>query len=344
MEQSKFNTRKEVILYLTLIISSILISYMFNGNRLFSSPEYFFKNISFGILLGFSCWKGNVIIGKIISKMREWKKNALKANSISQFMIISYGIAISFIIPFFYYKYVFKVQHNLMAHILGTAFLTLALDFALSFAAYTSVLTKLWKTSIENEEKLKKENLIANYEALKNQVNPHFLFNTLNTLSGIIEKDSKLATGYVKKLSDTFRYVLDQKDKETVKISEELAFIEDFFFLQKMRYGNGLSITISIAQKDGYIVPMALQIPIENAIKHNIIEDDQPLNIMLNEEEDFYIIINNLQKKKTIQKNSKIGLDNLCKRYELLSEKKVEINENQDSFEVKIPKLKLIAS
>jgi LytS/YehU family sensor histidine kinase len=194
--------------------------------------------------------------------------------------------------------------------------------------------------SIKNEEKLKQENLVSKYEALKNQVNPHFLFNSLNTLTGIVEKDNKMATLYIKKLSDIYRYVLEQKDKETVKISEELNFVEDYIYLQKMRYGDGLTFVANIVDKDGQVAPLALQILIENAVKHNIISDDQPLKIELLEEDGYYVIKNNLQKKKTIKQNAQTGLDNLYKRYEFLSSRKVEIEEKANEFTVRLPMIK----
>ncbi len=340
MKKSKL--KSEIIGFSILLISSVFISYPFAGKKLFSSFNYFITNVSYSASFGFFYWRGNLVIGKLTGKYLNWQKNALNANTITLLIYLFYGIIISLTIPFIFHKYVFKVpSEHLIGHMLGPAFFGMTIDLAVLGVFYSKYLAKYWMETLKSEEKLKQENLMAKYEALKNQVNPHFLFNTLNTLTGIVEKDSKLATKYIKKLSDIYRYVLEQKDKDAVNISEELEFVEDYIYLQKMRYGKGLTFTINISSMDGYVAPLALQLLLENAIKHNIISDDEPLQIELIDDNDFYILKNNLQKKKAIQKNSQIGLDNLYKRYEILSIKKVEIIENQDEFIVKLPKLEI---
>jgi two-component system LytT family sensor kinase len=105
---------------------------------------------------------------------------------------------------------------------------------------YSTFIANNWIKSIEKNEELKRENLLAKYEALKNQVNPHFLFNNLNTLSGMVEQKPELATAFIKKLSDIYRYVLEQNDKELVSIKDEMKFVDDYIFLSKMRFGEGL--------------------------------------------------------------------------------------------------------
>ena len=324
-----------------LFIGSFLILFVFDGKEMFSSFSRFFRGWSYGAVFGFCFWQGNYFISHTAGERLDWRKNAKKANTITLLLIFFYGVLVSICVPFIYYKYVFHVPPDkLYGHILGGSFAGLTINFAIVGAYYSGFLAKYWMQSIKNEEQLKQENLISKYEALKNQVNPHFLFNSLNTLTGIIEKDSKTAIPYIKKLSDIYRYVLEQKDKETVAIAEELQFVEDYIYLQKMRYGEGLSFETNIADKDGRVAPLALQILIENAVKHNIISDDQPLKIELLEEDGYYVLKNNLQKKKTIQQNAQTGLDNLFKRYEFLSSGKVDILENGKEFIVRLPVIK----
>ncbi len=334
-------------MYLTglavLFIGSFLILFFFDGKEMFSSFSRFFRGWSYGVVFGFCFWQGNYYISKTAGERLDWRKNAQKANTITLLLIFFYGVLVSITIPFIYYKYVFHIPpEKLYGHILGGSFGGLTINFAIVGAYYSGFLTKYWMQSIKNEEQLKQENLISKYEALKNQVNPHFLFNSLNTLTGIVEKDSKLATGYIKKLSDIYRYVLEQKDKETVKISEELQFVEDYIFLQKMRHGEGISFISHVKDPEGMVAPLALQILIENAVKHNIISDDQPLKIELLEDSGYYILKNNLQKKRTIQQNAQIGLENLFKRYEFLSSGKVETEENDNEFIVRLPVIKTV--
>ncbi len=341
MKISKGFIRMEVTGLAVLFIGSFLILFIFDGKEMFSSFSRFFKGWSYGAVFGFCFWQGNYFIAQTAGERLNWRKNAKKANTITLLLIFFWGVLVSIGVPFFYYKYIFHVPPDrLYSHILGGSFTGLTLDFAIVGAYYSGFLAKYWMQSIKNEEQLKQENLIAKYEALKNQVNPHFLFNSLNTLSGIVEKDKKTATNYIKKLSDIYRYVLEQKDKDTVKISEELHFVEDYIYLQKMRYGKGLNFVSNIKDMEGQVAPLALQILIENAVKHNVISDDQPLKIELLDEDGYYVLRNNLQKKKTIRQNAQIGLDNLFKRYEFLTSGKIDIQENGKEFIVRLPMIK----
>jgi LytS/YehU family sensor histidine kinase len=203
---------------------------------------------------------------------------------------------------------------------------------------YSKYLVRYYAQSLRSEEELKRENLVARYEALKNQVNTHFLFNSLNTLSGVVEQNPEKAVEYIKKLSDIYRYVLDQRDKELVHIEEELKFVADYIHLAKIRHGNGLELKQRItAGHNWYIAPLGLQILVENAIKHNIISDDMPLVIEIENSSEYLTVKNNSQKKSTVVKSNSIGLENLKNRYTLLSDKPVQIIDGDNYFMVKLP-------
>ncbi|MFO7659267.1 MAG: sensor histidine kinase [Bacteroidales bacterium] len=342
MKISKSFIKKELIGFSVLITGSFLILFLFDGKDMFNSFQRFINGWSYGFILGLCFWKGNEFIARTAGKKLDWRKNAQKANTITIFLIFIYGLIISVVVPFIYNKYVFNIPPDrLMGHILGSSFMVLTINFIIVGAYYSQFLAKYWMKSIQNEEKLKQESLIAKYEALKNQVNPHFLFNTLNTLTGIVEKDQQQATKYIKKLADTYRYVLEQKEKETVKISDELEFINDFIYLQKMRHGEGVAFQSEIDDPNGLVAPLSIQILVENAIKHNIVSDEQPLMIKLQDDHEFYILKNNLQKRKVVQVNAGTGLENLIRRYEYLAEKKPEIIETGDEFIVKLPKIEV---
>ncbi len=331
----------EIFWILWLMLISVAISYFFNGKALFESFDRFIRSFSYGLCYGLLYWKGSKFLGKYTGKRFRWTKNPMRANSIAILLFASWGTFVSFAVPFLFFKYVFDIPGINYRNLIFTGLLGTTLYLAFMGMFYPRYLAKYWMETLKNEERLKQENLIAKYEALKNQVNPHFLFNTLNTLTGIVEKDSKLATKYIKKLADTYRYVLEQKDKETVPISVELKFIDDYIYLQKIRYGDGLSFNSDISSLKGLVAPLSLQILVENAIKHNEVSIDHPLSIELEENNVYYILKNNLQKKKVIRENSGTGLDNLIKRYEYLSSNKVDIVENEKEFIVKIPKIEL---
>ncbi|MBN2613505.1 MAG: sensor histidine kinase [Bacteroidales bacterium] len=342
MKISKTFIKKELIGFSVLFAGSFLILFLFDGKDMFNSLERLIKGWSYGFVLGLCFWQGNEFISGAAGRRLNWRKNAQKANTITILLIFIYGLIISIIIPFVYYKYVFQVPSNrLIGHILGSGFVGLTINFIIVGAYYSQYLAKYWMKSIQSEEKLKQESLMARYEALKNQVNPHFLFNSLNTLTGIVEKDQQMAIKYIKKLADIYRYVLEQKEKETVKISEELEFINDFIYLQKMRHGEGLIFKPEIETTEGLVAPLSLQILVENAIKHNVVSNEQPLLIELKEDNEFYILKNNLQKRKSVQPNAGTGLENLIRRYEYLTEKKPEIIQAGDEFIVKLPKIEM---
>jgi LytS/YehU family sensor histidine kinase len=200
-------------------------------------------------------------------------------------------------------------------------------------------LINLKKATID-AEKLKRENIAARYESLKNQVNPHFLFNSFNALSNLVYEDPDKAVKFIKQLSEVYRYVLDTREKEVVSLSEETDFLKSYLYLQQIRFGDKLKIQIDLDGEEGFIAPLALQMLIENAIKHNVVSEDDPLIINVYLENGFIGVKNNLQKKTiSAEPSAGVGLENICKRYEFLSDKKVEILKDSESFIVKLPVL-----
>jgi hypothetical protein len=324
-----------------LILVPVLFNIAVGDYKMFNSFSSFVKETSFGFIVGAGFWFGNWTIGSTIGITLNWRKNPAKANLISLLAFIIWGLLISLVAPYVFAKYVWEVPaERLLNSVIGTAFVCISIDIIIISIFYSNYLVHYWGESIKNEEELKRENLIARYEALKNQVNPHFLFNTLNTLTGVVEQYPEKASEFIRKLSDIYRYVLEQKDKETIPLKEELKFVDDYIFLSKMRYENGLVVEKDIANTDLLIVPLGLQMLIENAIKHNIISDDQPLVVEIGNNDEYIYVKNTLQRKSSVESTNQVGLENLVKRYEYLSDKEVEIVETESHFEVCIPLLK----
>jgi len=198
-----------------------------------------------------------------------------------------------------------------------------------------------WKANFNKSLALEKANIKAEYDALKNQINPHFLFNNLNTLTTFVE-DNPEATNYIQNLSGFLRYTLDIKETDIKSLSDELKMVKKYIYLQKIRFGNSLSINVDISQEFlKYKIPsMSLQMVVDNAIKHNIISNDKQLNINIFIENNSYLVIqNNLQKRYGVISTNQ-GLSNLRKRYSFISEKGVKVLENINSFIVKLPLVK----
>jgi LytS/YehU family sensor histidine kinase len=196
-----------------------------------------------------------------------------------------------------------------------------------------------WRQTAIDAEKFKRESTVAKFESLRNQVNPHFLFNSLNALTNLVYEDQDKAAKFIKQLSEVYRYLLETRDLEIVPLSEETRFLDSYLFLQKIRFGEKLKVTVSLDDESCMVAPLVLQMLVENAIKHNEISEEHPLNIRLYLDGDYLVVENSLQKKSTMAGGSPgIGLDNICKRYEFLTEKKVEIHQN-NLFTVRLPRI-----
>ncbi len=190
-------------------------------------------------------------------------------------------------------------------------------------------------------ELLKKEKIEYQFETLKSQVNPHFLFNSFNTLISIIEEDSSKAVNYVEKLSDYFRNMVQHRDKDTILLSDELEMVLNYYYLQQKRFGNNLSLEFIIPEnwKRKYqLPPLSLQLLIENAVKHNSVSHESKLKISISAtDNESLLIVNNLNPKFYPDKSTGIGLENLVSRFRILSDKEVRVRRTETEFIVEIP-------
>lgn len=203
-------------------------------------------------------------------------------------------------------------------------------------------MNRLKKTQLEAEQ-LKKENIEAQFEALRNQINPHFLFNCFNVLSTLVHKDPEASSKFIGQLSSVYRYLLYNQEKKIVPLKEELTFLDSYSYLLRTRFNDNLKIENNLSnQSDAIMVaPASLQMLIENAIKHNVASKKNPLYIELTREGDYIIIRNTLQRKELEGESSKLGLKNIVSRYKLLSNLPVKIEKTENVFTVKIPILYL---
>jgi len=199
----------------------------------------------------------------------------------------------------------------------------------------------IWRKSILREQKLNEEKLKFQNETLKNQVNPHFLFNSLNTLSSLVNTQTEIAESFIKRLSSIYRYILENSPKDKVPLSLEIEFIKDYFYLNKIRDEEKIELDIKISDADGYeILPVSLQLLIENAIKHNMATRESPLKILVYLEDSYIVVKNNLQKMASQPVSSKTGLKNLGERVRLTIGKELIVEEKTNEYLVKVPLIK----
>jgi two-component system, LytTR family, sensor kinase len=195
------------------------------------------------------------------------------------------------------------------------------------------------RKSVEEQESLKRESLHAQLNALKTQVNPHFLFNNLNTLASVIPESPDKGVAFVQQLSKVYRHILDVRDEPSIPLREELDVLKAYVFLLKTRFGDNLSVDIQVPEEKlkQQIVPLSLQILMENAIKHNIISSARPLNINVFAQNGSLLVSNNLQVKNQLNESTGIGLENIRNRYKLMGSNGVQVTNNGSSFTVAIP-------
>jgi LytS/YehU family sensor histidine kinase len=280
-------------------------------------------------------WAGNSLLGNYLNNKLSWTEYPVKRFIVGFIVTVSYSLlTIIGLMEAFQYTLDFDFGDGYRFSV----YLSVAITIVVSLFLHGRGFLLAWREAAKDAEKLQKESIVARYESLKSQVNPHFLFNSLNALTNLVYEDQDKAVRFIKQLSEVYRYVLDTRDRELVSLNEELEFLEAYLFLQKIRFGDNLKTEIHVANRSSAVAPLALQMLIENAIKHNVISTEDPLIIRIVETDNFISVENNLQKKTTLgEVSSGIGLDNIRKRYEFLSNKKVEVLRSADKFTVRLP-------
>lgn len=286
-------------------------------------------------------WLGNGYLSDVLDRWFSWTEAPLKRLFIS---IAGTVIYTSLAFVFVFWLWTFDDfgwdLGEVLRHLRARHFIpTLIITFCVSLFLHGRSFLLNWKQTLIEAERLKKEQISARYEALKSQVNPHFLFNSLNVLSSLVHRDADLAEKFIRQLSDVYRYILDSREKETVPVSEELETLRAYLFLMDIRFGAALQVRISIPDNvRGQIAPLTLQMLVENALKHNEISKSNPLYIDIFTEEDAWVVVrNNLAPKNILPDSTGIGLANIQAQYQMLSDKTVLITDHDGFFTVKVP-------
>ncbi len=202
-----------------------------------------------------------------------------------------------------------------------------------------SYVLREWQQAYEHNERLKKAKLRHQLDTLKSQINPHFLFNSLNSLSMLIYESPRQAEAFVDELSSVYRYLLRANDQELTSLNRELQFIRSYFQLLKTRYGAGVELTIAVDNDvlEHRLPPLTLQLLVENAVKHNVILPAHPLAIRIQTQGNTLIVQNNLQRKTTAVLSNKVGLSHIAAKYRLLGQRAISIQEDNGLFVIALP-------
>ncbi len=254
--------------------------------------------------------------------------------------IITFGL-LRFLIYFYYTgnsigEFLVRERENPGAYVIALTITLIASLFTHAFYFYRA----LQKREVK-EQKIIAGTASARFDALKNQLDPHFLFNSLNVLTSLIEEDPYQAQKFTTSLSKVYRYVLEQKNKDLVTVDEELNFARTYVRLLKMRFEDSIIFDIPerSTETEAKIVPLSLQLLLENAVKHNVVTSSRPLHIKVFEKEGNLIVENNLQEKQVVKKSSGVGLQNIKQRYGILTDRKVQITKSSSDFSVALPML-----
>ena len=336
----KSNLKKLLIAVVCVITIGMALTTAFSPSEVYPLKVYI-KIIGYSLLLGLTLWYGNAYFISLVSKKYvDWKKKPGKSLLVT---LITVFVFSSINTVFVNYLWVSVILGNTYADFIqyqiSSVVTEIVVSIFLTTIFYAIKFFKSWKEAVINEEQLKKEAISLRYEALKNQVNPHFLFNSLNTLTNIVQTDPDLATKFIKQLSEIYRYVLEQKDVEFVDLSKEMNFVKSYIYLQEIRFAEKLKVNVQVPENVNFkVIPISIQILVENAVKHNEISTDKPLEISIFIDEfENLIVKNNLQPKSTIIDSTQTGLQNLKSRYEYLSGKTFEIIKTNEYFIVKLP-------
>lgn len=339
-----FSNERKNVLWATLIISFLLAFVML------SSSIYYYSLLDDGWKVdirtilsvnSFASLLVNMVFFYLLLSIQSWAINTYEIRQY-QLWLILLGLLIGVILlsPYlsrlqrWWFRDLFSYHaYAAMQYVKDLVILVVTFLFTM-----TIYLMKQNHLAVVSMQELDFENLQNRYTALKNQTDPHFLFNCLNTLNGLIGRDDKRAQKYVQELATVFRHTM--RDKVVVRLSDELAFVRSYLYLMCIRYFDGLKVEWHIDDKylDYYLIPSGLQILVENAIKHNIASAKMPLTISIRTNDDCIVVENRIQlREESISGSSGIGLDNLMEQYRLVFGKDIEIASRDNMFTVSLP-------
>ncbi|OFY39150.1 MAG: hypothetical protein A2X18_03785 [Bacteroidetes bacterium GWF2_40_14] len=332
-------------LLLTLVISIQVIIILYNhlsGFYVLGGIAHFFIRLGVGTILGliaaYLVAIPDLYIISFLNKSFNWHKRTLARVVVQVSLAILLAVIASTLITI--------LSHSISSYREGLG--KILIYNALIFSVVNIMLMAImegWQFSMESTrakkraEKLERELSQVRFEVLKSQINPHFMFNSLNVLSGLIEKDSEKAQRFIDEFSQIYRYVLETIEKPVVSLGEELGFVRSYIFLQQIRYGGSLRLAVDIPSffLHKLLPPLSLQTVLENAIKHNIVNDSQPLNIEIYAQDSWLYVKNNIQLKISAGRSTGIGQNNLLKRYSMISERLPYFMLGADSYIAKLP-------
>jgi len=330
-------------LLIIFLLSTAFVPFTYNGSYDSIGTVAIVVFWSFTIFL--TQFLGHGYIIEVLDKRISWVECPFYRAAVGVVFIVLYAslafMAVNLLMNLVFFQ---RVPYDSLQDAIDSSWFAVKIAFVISFVLTSIGFFQAWKNSEVAKEQLNTQIVTHKYNALRDQINPHFLFNSLNVLSDLVYEDQELAVKFIRQMSDLYRYVLMVKNEDSISLAREKEFAESFSFLLKTRFEKGLEIQMDFEPKPNeHIVPMALQLLIENAVKHNEASSQNPLSVKVVREGDFLKVINNLQSKSLKEESTKKGLENLKNRYAFLSDQTLEIRESKEHFEVLLPILNVEA-
>jgi sensor histidine kinase YesM len=270
----------------------------------------------------------------------DWIKKPVRSILIAIVLHLFYSSVVIFFVNWFWFKILLGQEWPEFWRFAKATIISEYIIFVIiTSIIYATSFFRAWKREVTESEKIKREALALQYKVLQDQVNPHFLFNSLNILGSLIDFDTQKAKVFTRELSLFYREVLQLKDRDIISLKEEIDFVKRYIFLQQIRFGEALQVDFAANENlAGMVIPLSLQAMVENAIKHNEISVANPLKIVIAVTDDHELIVeNNLQPKPLYEETSGTGLQNLAGRYQFLTGKEVVITKDNGYFRVILP-------
>jgi two-component system LytT family sensor kinase len=310
--------------------------------RAFNSFESFGIFAFWAFIICITQWFSTIYVNRLIDLKIKWLTQPVLRSILGIITLVLDSIIVFAIVQFIMIYAVYKLKpFDAWPYVSESIIYVLLISFIMSLIFTAIGFFKAWKLALIQSEKLKTEMMAFRYEALRNQINPHFLFNSFNVLSDLVYADQAMAVKFINQLSDLFRYVLDSRDKELVPLKDELAFMQSYIYLLKTRFEEKLDMKIEIdAAPDELIVPMTLQLLVENAVKHNEVSEAYPLQIHIRRNDTFLEVENSLRIKKVGEDSKNTGLKNIIQQFSYFTDRQIDVSNTDRKFLVRVPILK----
>lgn len=309
------------------------------SSRVYDSPQTFLLGFLWSFSISVTQWAGPVLIIYTLDKRLPWIDKPV-IRTFTQFSLMLVWSVSAFVVVQLLMMYLIQGLPPSVAWKYATGFILYTFLIALFISlVFTAIgFFRAWRKSVLTEAATKAEMMSYKYESLRNQINPHFLFNSFNVLSELVYEDQAQAVIFIRQMSDLFRYVLDSRDKELVSLSEELEFMKSYAFLLKTRFGDKLKLEIDLNPDiNASIVPMTLQLLVENAVKHNEVSEKFPLSISIRQKDQYIEVKNAVKLKPTGNDSKKTGLKNIAQQFAFFTDKEIEVKSNESNFLVRVP-------